>query len=69
MSNKNLTTRQINLLTRDGGNGQNVYLVSACQTFTARVIRSRTVKGQQQVRRLTDGKWLNVHPSDTFLVG
>jgi hypothetical protein len=67
MTNTNLSNREINKLTRDGGNGRNVYLVSptgACY----RVTRARTHKGNRQVRDLNSGKWLYVMPSDTFMV-
>lgn len=67
MMNLNLSNREINKLTRDGGNGRNVYLVSPTGA-TYRITRARTFKGNRQVRCLSSGKWLYIMPSDTFMI-
>ena len=46
-----MTVREINRLTRDGGNGLNVY------HNHHRVTRAKTWRGEMLVRHLNDGQW------------
>ena len=61
---KQLTVRQINALTRDGGNGRNVYHAYAGSNALARVIKARTIGGVFQLRLLCSSKWITVGPDD-----
>jgi hypothetical protein len=60
-----LTVKQINELTRDGGNGQNVY-VAIQGSQPNRVTRARTRHGRMQVRLLWSGKWFTVDSNTTI---
>ena len=59
---KSLTVREINALTRDGGNGRNVYAhfgsAEHPPMLTRRVTRARTRKGRMEVR-LLGGDWVD----------
>jgi hypothetical protein len=57
-----MTVRQINELTRDGGNGRNVYvtMVGNPGSLPNRVTRARTKAGRMQVKLLWSGEWVTV---------
>lgn len=57
-----VTVREINKLTRDGGDGSNVYHNGH------RVIRARTERGDTLVRHLDDGRWYVVCAGETLEV-
>lgn len=57
-----MTVREINRLTRDGGNGRNVYFNNQ------RVTRAKTERGDMLVRTLHDGRWYIVCPNDSIEV-
>ena len=61
MQTKTLTVREINKLTRDGGNGLNVYF------YSERITRAKTVKGEMRVLTIS-GAWYIVRATDTFTV-
>jgi hypothetical protein len=61
MSNR-MTVREINRVTRDGGNGLNVYFNNR------RVTRAKTVGGEMFVKTLLDGRWYAVCEHDSLRV-
>lgn len=68
---RQLTIREINSLTRDGGNGRNVYLLGSDalgRSRVMRVTRARTRSGKVQVYTLTTGEWITVSPAHSMEV-
>lgn len=59
-----MTVRKINAITRDGGNGRNVYVTVARTGYQHRVTRARTRGGRVQVRLLLTGRWLTLATDD-----
>lgn len=62
MMQTKLSLREINRITRDGGNGRNVYH-NHC-----RVTRAKTERGDMLVRHLNDGRWYIVCLTDRLEV-
>lgn len=56
-----MTVREINQITRDGGNGRNVY--ATLDGEKVRIVRARMSRGVFQVRTIT-GWWVDAQPSD-----
>lgn len=57
-----MSVREINQLTRDGGNGRNPYHNGH------RVMRAKSQRGQMLVRHLNDGRWYVVCRDDRMEV-
>lgn len=55
-----MTVKQINDLTRDGGNGRNVYVAMVSGSAPNRVTRARTKAGRMQVKLLWSGEWVTI---------